>query len=104
MDESEEVRLLREIRELLRPIAHHYRGEYEEWRAEELRKIVAEVKAMVDASPVRRKAWTLADGSRTQAQISSQSGLDQGSTSKFLKRLRALGAVEGDLPKRTMEV
>ncbi|GEM_PF-5367286 len=104
VDDSEEVQLLREIRDLLRPIAHHHRGEYEEWQAEELSKLLVEVKAVVDASPTRRKAWTLADGSRTKQQISKQSSLDQGSTSRFFKRLGALGAVEGELPKRTMEV
>lgn len=102
--DSNEVVLLREIRDLLRPIAHHYRGEYDDWLAEQRKKLEAEVKAAVDGSPTRRKAWSLADGTRTQRQISQQAGLDEGATSKFFKQLRALGAVDGDQPKCTMEV
>lgn len=104
MIEQEQVLILREIRDLLRPIAHHHQAEYDAWLAGQRKQWVAEVKAAVDASTARRKAWALADGSRTQRDISKQSGLDEGSTSKFFKQLRGLGAVEGDVPNRTVEV
>lgn len=104
MADDPQVVLLREIRDLLRPIAHHYQADYDAWLAEQRAKEIAEVKAAVDASVSRRKAWLLADGSRTQREISKQSGLDEGSTSKFFKQLRGLAAVEGDMPKRTIEV
>lgn len=88
----------------MRPIAHHYQADYDVWVAEQQAKVTAAVKAVVDGSATRREAWSLADGSRSQKQISEQSGLDQGGTSRFFKQLRGLGAVEGDMPKRTIEV
>ena len=103
-EDAEQVVLLREVRDLLRPIAHHYQDEYDAWVAEQREKWVAEVKAVVDGSPTRRKAWSMADGVLTQREISKRSGLDEGGTSRFFKQLRALGAVDGDAPKRTVEV
>lgn len=93
-----------EIRELLEPIAAHYRPEYEAAKAAERRTLVATVADMV-SSPKRRAAWNLADGSRTQRQISQQSTLDEGSTSKLFKALRELGAiVDRPNPTRTVEI
>lgn len=96
--------LLREIRDLLVPIAEHYRPEYEAAKATERKRLQATVADMV-ASPKRRAAWKLADGSRTQRQISQQSTLDEGSTSKLFKALRELGAiVDKPNPSRTVEI
>lgn len=95
--------LLRDIRDLLVPIEAHYRPEYEATKAAERRKLVATVADMV-SSPKRKAAWKLADGSRTQRQISQQSTLDEGSTSKLFKALRELGAiVDKPNPTRTVE-
>lgn len=96
--------LLREIRDLLVPIEAHYRPEYEAAKAAERRRLVLTV-ADVVSSPKRRAAWKLADGSRTQRQISQQSTLDEGSTSKLFKSLRELGAiVDKPNPTRTVEI
>jgi hypothetical protein len=84
--------LLREIRDLLVPIAEHYRPEFETTKAERRRKLKQDVSDLV-ASPKRRAAWDLIDGNRTQRQISQQSTLDEGSTSKLFKTLRDLGAI-----------
>jgi hypothetical protein len=96
--------LLREIRDLLIPIEAHYRPQYEASKASERRKLVATV-ANIVSSPKRKAAWRLADGTRTQRQISQQSTLDEGSTSKLFKALRELGAiVDKPNPTRTVEI
>jgi hypothetical protein len=96
--------LLREIRDLLVPIAAHYRPEYEENRAKALDELRETVTTLV-ASPKRRAAWNLIDGNRTQRQISQQSTLDEGSTSKLFKTLREIGAVvDGPNPTKLVEI
>ena len=100
---DEQTDLLRDIRDLLIPIADHYEGEYAERQAARLKEKQAKVKDLLSTA-TRKKAWQLADGSRTQRQISKQASLDEGATSKFFKQLRDLGAIDGANPKRTMEV
>lgn len=96
--------LLRQIRDLLVPIAEHYRPEFEATKAAEHRKLVATVAELV-SSAKRKAAWNLADGTRTQRQISQQSTLDEGSTSKLFKLLREFGAiVDKPNPTRTVEL
>ncbi len=94
--------LLREIRELLVPIAAHYRPLYEQAKANERAKLRETVKGML-GSAKRRRAWDLADGTRTQRQISRQAPLDEGSTSKMFKTLREIGAIV-DAPNPTKQV
>lgn len=100
---DEDTTLLREIRDLLIPVADHYRGEYEERQAARFKAQQARVKNLL-STPTRRKAWQLADGTRAQREISKQAALDEGATSKLFKQLRELGAVDGANPKRIMEV
>ena len=100
---DEQTELLREIRNLLVPIADHYQGEYEERQAARFKDKQAKVSDLLSTA-TRKKAWQLADGSRTQREISKQAALDEGATSKFFKQLRDLGAIGGANPKRTMEV
>ena len=96
--------LLREIRDLLVPIAEHYRPEYEAAKAERLERLKKTVSDTV-ASPKRRAAWDLIDGKRTQRQISQQSTLDEGSTSKLFKNLREIGAiVDAPNPTKLVEI
>lgn len=94
-DESEEVLLLREIRDLLRPVADHYQATYD------MRQTV---RALVNSSAGRRKAWELAEGNLSQGDIHKESGMDQGNLSRFFKQLREIGAITGDPPKRALEV
>lgn len=101
--QSAETALLTEIRNLLIPIADHYRDEYEARQAARRAEVVAKVRALID-TPKRRAAWDLADGTTSQREISRRSTLSEGGTSSFFKALRELGAVEGDVPRRTMEV
>jgi hypothetical protein len=95
-DEVEsELQVLRDIRDLLRPIADYYQAGYD------LRQTV---RALVNGSPARRKVWDLIDGVLVQKELERQSGMDQGNLSKYLKALRAAGAIAGDPPKRAVEV
>jgi len=103
-DRSETDLLLRDIRDLLLPIADHYRDEYEERLAVRLRAKTARVLELV-SRPKRRAAWDLIDGLRTQREISRESTLDEGSTSKLFKALRELGAiVDTPNPVKTLEI
>lgn len=96
--------LLRDIRELLVPISAHYRPEWEAAKAAELAKLKKTVGELV-ATAKRKAAWRLADGTRTQRQISQQSTLDEGSTSKLFKNLKELGAiVDSPNPTRTVDI
>jgi hypothetical protein len=94
-EDSEQLQLLREIRDLLRPVADHFQKDYD------LRQ---KVRAIVNSSPPRRKAWDLIDGVLVQRDLHEQAGMDQGNLSKYLKALRHLGAISGDPPTRTIEV
>lgn len=94
--------LLAQIRDLLVPIAAHYRAEYEETKAKEREQLRATVATLV-SSPKRRAAWNLIDGAKTQRQISQQTTLDEGSTSRLFKTLREIGAIV-DAPNPTKQV
>jgi hypothetical protein len=96
------VDLLTEIRDHLDVIADDYRDKYEARQARQA-AMKTRVAEMVNTTK-RRAAWDLADGTRTQRQISKQANLAEGATSELFKALRELGAVEGDMPRRTMEV
>jgi hypothetical protein len=100
---DEQTDLLREIRNLLIPIADHYQVEYEDRQAARFKERQSKVKDLLSTA-ARKKAWQLADGSRTQREISKQAGLDEGATSKFFKQVRDLGAIAGANPTRTMDV
>jgi hypothetical protein len=101
----EEVRdLLAEIRDLLIPVYDEHLAGYQERQAERTADLRANVTALLSTDK-RKKAWNLADGTRSQRQIATESGMDEGGASKFFKQLRSLRVVEDDPnPKRTMEV
>ena len=84
-------------------MARHRRGEYEERLAAREAARRAKVAELV-ASQKRRAAWDLADGKLSQREISKKASLDEGATSRLFKSLRELGAIDGDLPHRTMEL
>lgn len=94
-NDSDEVQLLREIRDLLRPIADHYSTSYK--RREKIRALIA-------ASPARRKAWDLLDGVLVQREIAKRTGMDEGNLSKYFKSLREISAITGEPPQRAEEV
>jgi hypothetical protein len=104
-DIQTEIRdLLVEIRDLLLPVADAHHDAYQARLAEREAARIEAVQALV-SNPKRRKAWSLADGSRSQREISKQAKLDEGSTSKLFKSLRELGAIsEGANPERTLDL
>ncbi len=104
LPEDTTVTLLREIRNLLVPISDHYRPAYEERQAKARETLKTTVLDMV-SSPKRRAVWDLADGTRSQREISKQSTLDEGSTSKLFKALREIGAiVDAPNPTKQLEI
>jgi hypothetical protein len=101
---TETVTLLKEIRDLLLPVADAYRDEYERRKAEREEKRLASIRALLSTEK-RAKAWALADGTRTQRQIAKEAGLDEGGASKFFKALRDLEALtDSPNPTRATEV
>jgi hypothetical protein len=100
-----EVRdLLAEIRDLLVPISDGHLAGYQERQAERTAELRAQVTALLSTDK-RKRAWSLADGTRSQRQIAIEAGMDEGGASKFFKQLRALRVIEDSPnPTRTMEV
>lgn len=102
---SETVELLKEIRDLLRPVADAYQDEYVRRQEEREVQRLDSIRDLVTSSDKRATAWKLADGSRTQRVISKESGMSEGNVSRFFKDLRELGAVtESTSPERLVEV
>lgn len=100
---GEMVALLREIRELLIPVADAYQDEYARRQSEREEQRLSEIRGMLSTEK-RREAWELADGTKTQREIAKAVRIDEGGASKLFKALRELGAIEGENPKRTLEV
>ena len=96
---AEMVGLLREIRNLLRPVADAYQDEFDQREAAREAERLDKIRALLSTDK-RRAAWKLADGSRTQRQIAKTTKMDEGNASKFFKSLRELGAL-GDAPNPT---
>jgi hypothetical protein len=86
---DEQVALLREMRDLLRVIAEPALAK----RDEELRAALTEI---VGKSRAKAKAVLLMDGSRRQAGICKESGIDQGGLSRLSKALRAKELIKTD--------
>lgn len=96
--------LLVEIRDLLLPVADAHKDAYQARLAEREKERIDATRALL-ANPKRRKAWSLADGSRSQREISKQAKLDEGNTSRLFKSLRELGAIsDGPNPERTIDL
>jgi hypothetical protein len=98
-----EVRdLLREVRDLLVPVAGAHQEAYERQVQADQHK--AQIRAAL-SSDKRKAAWRLSDGSRSQRQVAQQSGLDEGNASRFFKQLRELHALtDAPNPTRAFEV
>jgi DNA-binding MarR family transcriptional regulator len=78
---TEDTELLREIRDLLLVMAEPALAKHHERLREALIEIVGKSKA-------RAKAVLLMDGSRPQAMIKKESGIDAGDLSRSVKALR----------------
>jgi hypothetical protein len=100
---NEMVGLLREIRDLLLPVADAYRDDYERRKVEREEERLQSIRSVLSTDK-RWAAWNLADGALTQRQIAKAARMDEGGTSKFFKILRELGAIDGENPTRTTEV
>ena len=101
---TEALAVLKEIRELLRPVADAYQDAYDERQAEREAARVDAILAQI-SSEKRKNAWSLADGTRTQREIAREAGMDEGGASRFFKALRGLEAIRDDPnPTRTVEV
>ena len=81
MSVDEQTELLREMRDLLRVIA-------EPALAERDAKLRAALKEIVGTSAKRAVAVSLMDGSRKQATIQKDSGIDKGNLSRLVKSMR----------------
>lgn len=97
---NEQTDLLRELRDLLLIIAEPALAKRDERLRESLRLIVGKSKA-------KAKAVFLMDGSRPQASIKKESGIDQGELSRLVKALREaslIGKEEKQNPKLSIAV
>src|SRR5579871_6659126 len=86
---DEQTDLLREMRDLLRIIAEPMLAERDKKRRTSLLEIVGKSKR-------KAEVVILMDGSRSQAAIHKQSGMDQGDVSRLVKALRAKDLIKPD--------
>jgi hypothetical protein len=86
---TEDTELLREIRDLLLVIAEPALAKRDERLREALTQIVGKSKA-------KAKAVVLMDGSRNQATIKKESGIDFGALSRCVKALRTASLIRKD--------
>lgn len=101
MDEvpSELLNAVREIRDLIRLMA-------EPAIAQRDKNLRAELRCIVGKSAHKAKSVLLMDGSRTQATIQKETGINQGSLSTFVKLLNESGLLvgEGKEPKLSIAI
>ncbi len=86
---DEQTELLREVRDLLRVIAEPALAERDKKRRASLLEVVG-------TSQRRAEVVLLMDGSRTQAELQRQSGMDQGGLSRLVKTLRDKELIKPD--------
>jgi hypothetical protein len=94
---DEQTELLREMRDLLRVIAEPALAE----RDKKLRALLLEV---VGKGKAKAKAIRLMDGSRTQAMVAKDSGIDHGLLSRLLKSLRSNGLLKAESTNPTLVI
>ena|SRR3982751_2761367 len=86
---SQEIELLTEIRDLLQVMA-------EPSLAKRDAKLRASLRSLVGGSGKKAKAALMMDGSRSQAAIVKESGIDQGNLSRLVKGLAAAQLISSD--------
>ena len=92
---DEQTELLREMRDLLRVIAEPALAQ----RDQRLRTALRET---IGKSKLKAKAAVLMDGTRNQAVIRKEAGIDQAELSRLTKTLRNSALVTGENPKLTV--
>jgi hypothetical protein len=87
--------LLGEIRDLLKPIAHHYQPEYDKYQlsqrakqAEDMRKLVKSGKSL--------DSCLLMDGTRTRLEIREATSIDSGNLSRLMGSLGNAGLIASE--------
>ncbi len=88
-EESELLKAVQEIRDLVRLMA-------EPAIAERDQKLLAELKRIVGSSVPKSRSVLLMDGNRTQAAIRNETGINQGDLSTLVKRLKEAKLLSGD--------
>lgn len=86
---NEQTELLREMRDLLLVMAEPALAKRDE-------RLRTGLKELVGRSKPAAKSVLLMDGSRSQAQIKNESGIDQGHLSRLVKGLREAGLIGKD--------
>lgn len=97
MASDEQTELVREIRDLLRIIA-------EPAIAERDKKLRAELRRVTGGSERRRRAVSLMDGTRLQADIQRETRINQGDLSTFVKALNGARLLSGDLKRPKLAI
>ena len=97
MESNDQTELLREIRDLLLVIAEPALAKRDEGLRTDLLEIVGK-------SKLKAKAVLLMDGSKAQASICKESGIDQGDLSRVTKALRAKSLITADLKQPKLVV
>lgn len=87
--------LVREIRDLLIPIAAHYRAGYEEQLRIERQEKAARLSQMVRGKQARN-ACLMMDGTNEQGDIRRKIGIASGNLSPLISRLEQDGMLTGD--------
>ena len=86
---DEQTELLREMRDLLRVMA-------EPALAERDKKLRASLLEVVGKSKRKAEVVLLMNGSRSQAELHKESGMDSGNLSRLVTALRAKGLIKAD--------
>ena len=103
MQEENPTELLREIRDLLEPIAAHYRPEFEERvRMEHAEK--SRLLAQIVRGDQSRRACLMMDGNNEQATIRAAVGIGSGNLSNLISRLDDAGMLAGDSDRRNPQL
>jgi hypothetical protein len=97
VSESEQTHLLREMRDLLRVIAEPALAKRDE-------KLRAALREVIGRSKGNAKAAFLMDGSRSQAAITKEAGIDQGNLSRLAKTLHARGLISDNEKQPKLQV
>ena len=97
-DESSELlSAIKEIRDLLRVMAEHA-------IAEHYKKARAALRSIVGISPKKAKAVYLMDGTKSQAAIQKETGINQGDLSVLVKLLREEKLLSGDKKEPSLAI